>query len=190
MLMGLGSGDEGEESGTDTTEQISSGIASEVRSELAEAVSESKPGSDRVDRIEKALQDLQETVSAQLRRPNRDHLRTVTDELTAAVRELPLEARALLSILSRGPHLTRKEYRSAVQNPGLKTSIKALRSAGLLVPLEGIEDGEPVPVYYLPPKLGKDIRVALRLAGDVPRDAVTEVFSALAATGYESPRGI
>jgi hypothetical protein len=169
-----------------TSEQISSGIASEVRSELTEAADENEPNSSRIERIERALEDLQDTLSAQLRRPTREPQQTSTDALAETVRGLPVEARALMAILLRGRHLSRKEYRSAVQNEELKAPIRVLRSAGILMPLEGIEDGEPVPVYHLAPWLARRLRVASQLAGDVPHEVLAHMSDSLSLTGYHA----
>lgn len=175
MLMGIGGSETNDDpTAFGSTEQISSGIESEVRSELTEAAGEGESGTRRIEHLEQALEALQNTVSAQLRRPPRSSQHTSMDSLADAVRGLPVEARALLSILLRGGHLTRSEYRSAVQNNSLKLGLKALRSAGLLLPLEGIEDGESVPVYWLPPGLARRLRVASQLAGEVPADVLAE----------------
>ena len=171
----------------DVPDQISSGLASEVRSELMEGASEGDTAQ-KIERIERALQELQETVSAQLRRrPVGRQPESLLDSLVQAVRDLPMEAKALLSILVRGKHMDRKQYRAAQQNQVLKFPIRALRGSGLLVPLEGLsDDGEPVPVYHLAPGIARRVRIATRLTSDVPKDLLESVSAALKTIGYDS----
>ena len=182
MLAGLGAEDDGDTS--EAPDEISSGIASEVRSELTEdGIGESGP--QRVERLERALEDLRETLSAQLRqRPTRDSTDPIS-ALAEKIRGLPIEARAFISILSRGRHLTRKEYTISSINQPLKVAMKSLRTAGLLVPLQGhSEDNGPVPVYYFPPGTTKHIRVASQLAGEVPKEILEKISDALKTIGY------
>jgi hypothetical protein len=171
---------------SEASDKISSGIASEVRSELTEDIN-GNATVPQIDRIERALRDLQETVAAQLRQKPISGRTDSVDSLVQTLNSLPVEAKALLSILSRGGHLDRGQYRAAIQNTALKHSIQALRSNGLLVPLEGFSEGnEKVPVYYLPPGLGKRARLAVQLAGEVPREVLDSIAAALRKIGYAS----
>jgi len=150
MLTGIGGQSDTETSASDASDEISEGMASEVRSELEDEFGESD--SQRIERLESALEDLKETMAAQLRRRRKQDPEDVVLTLTEELRALPVEARAILSILSRGRHLTRKQYLSSTRNPILKIPIKRLRTFGLLVPLVGkSEDGKSEPVYYFPP---------------------------------------
>jgi hypothetical protein len=181
MLTGLGSEREVEPISSDVPDKISEGIASEVRSEL-----EDSEGQPTAQRLESVLADLRETLSAQLRqRPNRSSSDAL-DSLAETVRGLPVEARALLAILPKGRHLTRKEYLSSTRNPSLKAAVKALRAEGLLVPLEGAdEDGKAIPVYWLPPFLSKSqVKLATGLAGDIPKEVSDAVYDSLRTIGY------
>jgi hypothetical protein len=183
MLTGIGGVSENGVTASDISEQISDGVASEVRSELEETDAES--GAERMERLESALEDLRETLASQLRRrPIRD-----SDDsaivLSDIVRQLPIESRAMLQILARGGHLTRKQYLSSTKNQYLRIPIKRLRAGGLLVPLVGTsESGRTEPVYYFPPHTIRSIKLASQLVGDIPKDIVDNVSAALKNVGY------
>jgi hypothetical protein len=183
MLTGLGGESEAETSISEVSDQISEGVASEVRSELAD--SETETESQKIERLENALQDLKETVAIQLRRrPNRNTSGAL-DMLVEEVRGLPIEAKAVLAILSWGRHLTRKEYLSSKRDPVLKGPIKRLRAGGLLVPLIGESDGGvKEPVYYFPPNSTAQIKVASQIGGDIPREVQDGLLAALRTIGY------
>jgi hypothetical protein len=186
MLGGMDRDRDDEALDSDTSEEISSGIASEVRSELMEGAQGEGSGP-KIERLEQALQELQETVAAQLRNRSISQRRSesLLDSLAETVGDLPVEAKALLFILIRGMHLDRKQYRTAQQNSVLKIPVRALRRSGLLVPLEGFGDGdEREPVYHLAPKLVRRLKIAAQLAGEVPRDVLESVSAALKAIGY------
>lgn len=185
MLTGLGGRSGSDTSAADASEQISEGVASEVQSELEDSLSGSD--SQRIERLESALGDLKETVAAQLRRRPRWESDDVVLDLSEELQALPVEARALVSILSRGAHLTRKQYLSSTKNPYLNIPIKKLRAFGLLVPLVGeSEGGGTEPVYYFPPRTTKHIRLASQLVGEIPKEVLNSVSSALRGVGYMS----
>ena len=187
MLSGIGGESDDDASTLDVTDQISEGVASEVQSELKDDQSES--ASERVERLENALEDLKETLAVQLRRTySRESQNSIT-ALVGVMIGLPIEARALLSILSRGYHLTRKQYLLCTKNQLLRVPLKKLRAGGLIVPLKGLtEDGDPEPCYYFPPRLTKQIKVATQLSGDIPKEIMNVVASNLRSVGY-SPSG-
>jgi hypothetical protein len=66
----------------------------------------------------------------------------------------------------------------------LRLAVRSLRNSGLLVPLEGLEDDQKVPVYWLPSGLTRVVKVALKLAGDAPRDVAESIALASKGTGY------
>jgi hypothetical protein len=168
----------------DSSDPISEGIASEVRSELTEG---NEQDTERLTRIERALGELTETIAVQLRGRQRRESKDSTAFVVETLLSLPIESRALLLALSGGPHLTRKQYRAAIQNPDLGPSIRRLRSVGLLVPLTGIgPEGEPEPCYWFPPSTVKSVRVALQLAGEIPGEVLERITAALRDTGYVS----
>jgi hypothetical protein len=183
LTAGLGSDLETETSDHELPEELSAGIASEVRSELKENIGASE--AERLKRAESALEDLRESVSALLRRTSAKGTNTPDNFLIESVRNLPVDAKALISILARSRHLTRKQYRAATQNQTLKAALKALRGNGLLVPLEGQENGEAVPVYYFPANLTRPIKIASQLAGPIPEETTSKISDALREVGHE-----
>jgi hypothetical protein len=183
MLTGLGGESEAESSTSEVSDQISEGVASEVRSELAD--SETETESQKIERLENALQDLKETVAIQLRRRSNRNTGGTLDMLVEEIRGLPVESKAVISVLSQSWHLTRKQYNLARNNPVLRGPIKRLRAGGFLVPLVGeSDDGVNEPVYYFPPNTTAQIKLASQIAGDIPREVYDGILVALRTIGY------
>jgi len=184
MLGGIGP-DDVADAADDSREAISGGLATEVRSELLADEGASPPASpDRLERIQRTLEDLQQTVAAQLGQrpiPSGKHIDLVLRRMSM----LPIEARSILEVLASGRHIDRKEYVAAMKDPVLGDPLRSLRKAGLLVPLEGVgEDGDPVPVYHLPPGWVRRIRTALKLTGEIPDEIQSKVRATLSQHGY------
>jgi hypothetical protein len=183
MLGDIGQDGEPEADDVGEPEQISGGIASELKSELTEGLSNS--AGPRIESIERTLKDLQETLAAQLRDRTSTGRSESLDGLVRKVNGLPADAQALLLILVNGRHLDRSQYIAASQDSELGPAVQALRSAGLLVPLAGWnEESERIPVYYLAPGRQRRIKVAMQLTKDVPRDVVNRILEALGGIGY------
>lgn len=180
MLGNIGAGVEARTATVEASESMAGGVASEIESELTEARHEEPSVS--VQRLEEALKELQTNVAGLVRRPNYGPM-GVIEHLVQTIRELPIECRALLAVLIRDGHLTRKQYRAAVQQRDLKSAIRLLRSNGLLVPLEGYEGDENVPVYWLPGSLSRSIKVALSLSGEIPAEVIERTAQALKQAG-------
>jgi hypothetical protein len=182
MLGDMG-GSETAQTDTNAPEQISGGIANEIRSELAEEIPEA-PGQ-KIERIEQALQDLQRTVAAQLRARSNSSRSNSFDFLLKRISALSVEARALLSSVASGAHLDRNQYRTAAKSTVLRGPLRELRAAGLIVPLEGLDENqEGVPVYWLPgtPKM---TRLALSMLPEPPVETGKTIHQALREIGYK-----
>jgi hypothetical protein len=186
MLGGIGH--DTEDAATESQQAISKGLAAEVRSELPDHDARSSPADpNEIERIERALEELQETVVAQLRHKSLSRGVNSIDLVLERITRLPIEARALLDILASGRHLDRKQYRAAMHDPLLRDALRALRKTGLLVPLEGMDpNGEPVPVYHLPPGLVGLVRIASKLAGEIADEIRSKVRATLGEIGYPS----
>jgi hypothetical protein len=187
MLTGFGREHDADATALEATNEISEGVASEVRSQLEDNLGESD--SQRIERLEATLDDLKETTAALLRRKYRRDSEDVLMSLTEELRLLPVEARAVLTILSRGGHITRKQYISSIRHPLLKGPIKRLRAFGLLIPLVGNDEGgRSEPVYYFPPHTTNQIKLASQLVGDIPNEVLDSISGALKNIGYSTAR--
>ena len=116
MLGDMGHENETDGADADEPEQISGGIASELRSELTEDLHEGP--APKIERLEQSLRELQETVATQLRQKPISRRLEPIDSLVRAIALLPVEAKALHSILIKGHHLERAQYRAATQEQG------------------------------------------------------------------------
>jgi hypothetical protein len=183
MLGSMGSQINPGPTSQENADAIVNGVATEIESELNEDGGEEPEA--KIQRLEEALRELQATVS-NLRRGTSHATPMIHDALLQTVRDLPIEGRALLSILIRGGHLTRHQYQAAMKRSELRLAVRSLRNSGLLVPLEGFENDQKVPVYWLPSGLIRVAKVSLNLAGDAPRDIVESVSRALETIGYKS----
>jgi hypothetical protein len=101
------------------------------------------------------------------------------------LRQLPGEAFALLSLISRGRHLEGDEI-ARLRNTELWPSLQALRRAGCIEPmLSAIEEN---PVYWLPNGRFQAIKEALQhLPGLATREDLTIAARTLRSVDYDLP---
>ena len=93
-------------------------------------------------------------------------------------------AQALLRSIAPAWHLTREQY-TKLRRSQVAPALLELRTAGLLAPLSGNGDqGEKIPVYWLPPGSIRRIRAALNLADQPPVDVQENVDEELRSIGY------
>jgi division protein CdvB (Snf7/Vps24/ESCRT-III family) len=98
MLGNMGGPTDPGTANSDSADSIVDGVATEIESELNEDGSEEPEA--KIQRLKDALRELQATVS-NLRRGNNYASPMIQDALLQTVRDLPIEGRALLSILMR-----------------------------------------------------------------------------------------
>lgn len=174
----------GPESGTATREreaaanEIASGLTSELRTELEDSSGDKRAElpPEALEKLETALQRIQETLSAQI--ADRPDSRGQVFSNAARLQRVSEEARELARQIS-SYHLTRKQY-SQLRNGPLSDATKELRRVGILVPLSSPE--ERVPVYWFPTG---DFRSALMLLPASSSEVATSVSSELARIGYK-----
>lgn len=154
----------------DAADRLVSGLSAEVR----EAVSDDG-NAELVERLDRALERLEQSLSAQIGRPARSaRPATALDDTVARLRSLAGSSVALLDEISSA-HLSRQQYIGLEQDGYLGSSINQLREAGLLVPLTGAD--EPL-VYWFPPGTELVMRTALTFLRDDIPDAVFEAVRA------------
>lgn len=165
--------------------EIASGLASEVRSEIAVTGQGGDTVANLSKRIESALQKLQTSIEGQLKvqsRPNRPAAVFSKLEMLESLSPLAQElTRGLLS----GGHLSQAQYNSLETGP-LKKTISELREAGLLVPLKGHDDDQGNLVYWFSPGTSKNIRSALQLLPTVPASMKDVIKSELDKIDYKT----
>jgi hypothetical protein len=183
MLNGVGA-QANDEEGRESERRIASGLAEEARADLGL----NGEGSDlpnegvtptQVQKIERVLENLEQSLEAQLKNfhPRRGKTGLI-DQLLERLDDLSPEALALLTIIASSHHLERKQYQRLAKNPSLAKAIRELRKEGFLVPLSG------VPVYWLPPSMGKQIKAATLLMPEQDPNTNTEVRKELARIEY------
>ncbi len=92
-------------------------------------------------------------------------------------------AQELTSQISRY-HLTRRQYKALI-NSSLGPSVKELRDAGLLMPLEGRDENKSTLVYWFPPSTSASIRQALLALPSRSSEIRNAVKEGLHAAGYD-----
>ena len=166
--------------------EIASGLTAELKTEIEEKARTGQQATplEITQRLEKAIESWEKALETQIapaRNPRRDR---ETYSMYRFLRKLSPMALELLSQI-KNYHLTRAQYRSLLDSD-LAQTIRELRRAGLLVPLEGTEElGRKAPVYWFPSGSSPRIRQALMAIG--PTDAETRniVDTALKTAGYD-----
>ncbi|HEU4413261.1 MAG TPA: hypothetical protein VFT65_00655 [Candidatus Angelobacter sp.] len=138
------------------------------------------------EKIDKAIEKLQDTVEGQLKALNRKDGPAAVFDKVSALDRLSLPAQELAKTIRRA-HLTRTHY-DALQKGPLGSVLRELREAGLLVPLRGKEEGKKTPVYYFPPGQANTLRSALLLMPSAPSSVKALVKSELEKVGYGPDR--
>lgn len=167
----------------DTARQIASGVAAELRAELNTGADDRPSDADLnevLTRLQERIEDLLEATSP----PSRDaEMRAIY----RAVESLTPRAHALLIGLVNGRrHLEAEQYGNLSTGPMEKATLE-LRRAGLLIPLAGFDDdGNEVPVYWLPPRTVDLIRAMLRVVEPPPESDVERVRKELERIGYSN----
>jgi hypothetical protein len=171
--------------------EVAAGLAAELRTELGLSGDKTdKPGkqvvaSDDQARVKQLLSALEDSVAAQLNllRP-RDRPSDKVDAAREELGKLSLEAQALAHAIL-GQHLTREQYIRLRRSP-IADAVRALRHAGLLVPVAHSEDGVEQPAYYFPPGFGDALHLAGPLLPHIPSDVERRVRDELRKVGYEN----
>ncbi len=171
---------------------VAAGVVSELRSGIGELI-QSSPGtqnpkelSERVAALEELLKDTQATLEAVLRgkhtalRPSSNSL----DRMIKTLHRLSPRARGLAKAI-RNRHLTKEQYQKLMETP-LGLDLRALRRAGIIVPVTGTERGQgEVPAYYFP---GGIIVTALKFLADWNEPISDELSKTLESVGYTAHR--
>jgi hypothetical protein len=184
----LGSVDRPTPSGTEfSAKEIASGIAAELRAELA-AIRPESQGAAKTAEIERVLDSVEASLAAQLRnQPSTSRPSEALDSTVTAARTLSQGAQELLRQISR-VHLERDEYRKLAQGK-FGDALHELRASGLLIPLQHrSEDGKPIPCYWFSPQMAAVIRNAVRFLEKSDPTLREEVREELVRVGYLSPR--
>ena len=184
----LGSVDRPSPSGGDfSAKEVASGIAAELRAELAAIRPEAQTAA-KTDEIERVLSSVEASLTAQLRnQPARSRPSEALDTTVAAARTLSQGAQELLRQISR-VHLERDEYRKLTQGR-FGDALHELRASGLLIPLQHRnEDGKPIPCYWFSPDMASVIRNAVRFLDKSEPSLRDEVRQELVRVGYLPPR--
>lgn len=184
----LGNVDRPPQSGTDVSaKEIASGIAAELRAELA-AIRPEAQSAAKTAEIERVLDSVEASLAAQLRnQPATSRPSEALDSTVAAARTLSQGAQELLRQIAR-VHLGRDEYRKLAQGK-FGDALHELRASGLLIPLQHrSEDGKPLPCYWFSPQMASVIRNAVRFLEKSDPGLRDEVRHELVRVGYLSPR--
>lgn len=183
-MLGQRIGRESPESPESAAKDIAAGVAAELRAEL-QGVSAGASDVAAVEaRINDTLQRLESTLAAQIRtEASADTASVIIDQALAIIKNLTPEARALLREITQG-HLTRRQYSALVKGP-LAKAVRELRDAGVLVPLQGVdEEGSEIPVYYFPARMANAIRAVIQVIGAAPPHVIEVVKRELERVGY------
>jgi hypothetical protein len=174
--------------------EIASGLTDEAKVELGiidgHKSSQSRSTKEELQQIDQVLNRLQETLQAQLKNASlRGKSGRGTDLMMGRISDVSPKAQALLkSIAAPSWHLTREQYTRLRRSP-ISAALLELRKAGLLVPLSGNDDdGEKIPVYWLPPGSSRRIKAALELVGEPPADVQETVNKELRNIEYPPHR--
>ncbi len=151
-------------------DQIAAGLAAEIRADLGLTESESQgqqPTGDQLVELNQAVDQLRETVEAQLHAT----AGTPSDEVqfwVNLVEGLSSGAKVLALAVQRA-HITRNQLRRLQRDPEIGQAASELRRAGLLVPLEGFDrERKETVVYWFPPGKVRYVRAALTLLPEPP----------------------
>lgn len=178
---------------TNDIKAIASGITAELRSDLlanAEGRSEkpepgAKGGSPDVATIEAALDELQSTLESMrsVVAPSPSRVSSVDRwvDVLGSLDPVSFEIAKALSLF--GAHLERPQYASLSSNPNTQHAVEKLRTVGLLVPLSPGRE-RAAPVYWFPPGVSKDVRVAIILMDREDSDAHGVATEALVQARY------
>ncbi len=169
--------------------EIATGLTEEAKVELGligqHKNSQSNSTKEQLQQIDQVLNRLQEALQAQLRNASvRGRSGRGTDLMMEKISGLSPKAQALLRSISPSWHLTREQYTQLRRSP-ISPALIELRKAGLLAPLSGNDDnGEKIPVYWLPPGSSRRIKAALELVDEPPPDIQETVNTELRNIGY------
>jgi len=183
---GLSRDDEDDEK---SDREIASGLTEEAKVELGlidqHKNVQSRASKEDLQQIDQVLNRLREALQAQLKNASlRGRSGRGTDLMVERISSLSPQAQALLESLSRSYHLTRDQY-TKLRRSGISPALLELRKAGLLAPVSGTDDnGEKIPVYWLPPGSSRGIKAALQPVGDPPADIQGSVNKELQNIGY------
>jgi hypothetical protein len=182
------------EKGTDEAseaaiEQVSAGLAEEVRAEMDAKRDDANIDEDRI------VERVSEAIQAQLRaaRPVATRSYERVEEWARTLSELSPTEYELVRFLANIGHLTRIQYNALLnEGPPFRSVLNTLRKAGILVPLAGA--GEPKanqPVYWFQPNTTPDdLRIAFDLVSkDYPRER-ERLRKVLTDIGYLDEHGI
>ncbi|TCC33595.1 hypothetical protein E0H50_16665 [Kribbella sindirgiensis] len=175
-------------SGAQDVKALASGIAAELKTELAPAANaEGDSAASNVDReaVEEALQNALASLDELTRQPSAGgSTSSRVDRLMEELAELdPFTFELARAIGQYGVHLERNQY-VRLLNSGARNAVRKLRAVGILSPLTPHGDQNGKPVYWYPPSVASTINVAFALLNRVETDAATAVREALVKAGY------
>lgn len=176
---------------SDIGAEIASGLIAELRASLRDLTESENLGGATVSEVNRVVRAVEE----QLVRPGHDdrtgsHTAAVLqtgafETVVESVKLLDPVAVELLRALEAGKaHLSWKMYRELSRNPEIESALLSLRTKGLVVPLEGAEDGSGDPVYWFPPWFYDVIGPALVFCGREYPEIRETIVAALNSVGY------
>jgi hypothetical protein len=177
---------EGAAAQVSNAKEIASGLTAELKTEIEEKATpgQEATSSETARRIEKAIEVFEKALEVQIASTRDQRSGHRTYPLYRVLKRLSPAALALLSGI-RNRHLTRAQYRFLLDS-GLGTSVRELRKAGVLVPLEGVDPfGKKGPVYWFPSGSAAQVRQALLALGPPDSESRNAVDGALKAAGYD-----
>ncbi len=168
--------------------EIASGIAAELRAELAPLVNQSSANSkhpaqlqEKLDRLAQAIEGAlaaQSKAQSAAQRPGE-----ALEWLVSTLSALSPEAQALVRLI-RFYHMAPKQYETLRAGP-LGSAIDELRKVGLIVPVEHKAGGKRVPCYYFPTGLSALVRAAIPVLPKPPEALTRVVKEELDRIGYQ-----
>ena len=169
--------------------QLASGIAAEIKSELAPLIQSADKTKQAA--LENRLADIVEAMEASVTRSQRTDPRVGrganVDRIHLQLEALSPEAIALVAaVLARHRHLEPDQYRQLRAGP-LGEAVREVRRAGLLEPqvAGGKSDSDP-PVYFFPGPVLKGLGPALALVTAPGQAAENAIHRELQRVGYLS----
>jgi hypothetical protein len=176
-----------QESSEVSMNQITAGLAEELKSELRQAQNSGSSGIDE----EKVMQVISEVVQAQARTNRSESPKrwARVEDWARILNSLSPAAYELVRILSENGHITSSDY-NKLRDTNMKMAglFHELRREGLLVPLVGTpESVQELLVYWFPPGESRNISMAMELVDRRNRQEYNRVSAALQAVGYFEP---
>jgi hypothetical protein len=170
------------------SEEVASGMAAEIKSEVLE---EQPRDADASKSLERILDSFSQRLQEQLQAANVGSGATLSaaQRLNRVVQTIsslsPLALQVVRVISDTYVHLTRAQYKELARSP-LASAVQELRGAGLLVPLRS--QGQSDLVYFFPGALADLVRVAAKLAPGPPSTKVQNlVRETLKSVQYPVP---